>query len=448
MANEAELNSRLKAFALMLKFGHDLFNGKTLNDTAAMAVNNSRVLLNFRNGALFEFENKTAVILSQFGQVEVNPHARIAAVQKRFVENFKFSENPQIVTTKEGLPKELSLNDGIYLAVKLTPPASFKDSAVSFMWLLEYEKNVPDYAVNTVKLLGSSISEALYFQKYCKPQSWRVAGRIKKSKFYLLALLLLIAIMFVPITENVSAEFTLKAPEITASYAPFDGLIAKTFKPDGVTVKSGEVIAEYDASLLRYRLALAQSALKETETELAVERQNSFTDSEKLGNVKLLEAKCDTMRIAVKEAQWYLDHAEIKAGGFGILVLSNGNKEPLEGKAVHIGEKIFEVFGGTEMNVEIPVSEADSSLLSSKKLKIILFLHTAPEKGLLCRILEISSYPELTEQRTYCYKVTAQITDNPEALRYGMRGIAKIYGDKVSLGYYLFKNALIFFREM
>ena len=53
MDNEA-LSARLKAFALMLKFGHDLFDAKDFSETAALAVNNSRSLLNFRTASLLE----------------------------------------------------------------------------------------------------------------------------------------------------------------------------------------------------------------------------------------------------------------------------------------------------------------------------------------------------------------------------------------------------------
>ena len=38
--------------------------------------------------------------------------------------------------------------------------------------------------------------------------------------------------------------------------------------------------------------------------------------------------------------------------------------------------------------------------------------------------------------------------DGVSNLRYGMRGIAKLRGDRVSLGYYLFKNLVIYLRRI
>ena len=68
-------------------------------------------------------------------------------------------------------------------------------------------------------------------------------------------LAMLTGAMFVRVPENVTAEFTLKAPEITSAYAWFDGLIAKCLVQDGETVKRGDVVAEYDTEQLAYRLS-------------------------------------------------------------------------------------------------------------------------------------------------------------------------------------------------
>ena len=56
-------------------------------------------------------------------------------------------------------------------------------------------------------------------------------------------------------------------------------------------MKQGELIAEYDTAPLNYRLSSAQNALREIEAELALEEQSAFADEERLGKVKLLEAR-------------------------------------------------------------------------------------------------------------------------------------------------------------
>ena len=77
-----------------------------------------------------------------------------------------------------------------------------------------------------------------------------------------------------------------------------------------------------------------------------------------------------------------------------------------------------------------------------------MFLHTAPEDAIPAEILEISHYPELTEQKTYCYKVRVRLPEDSAGLRYGMRGIARLSGGKVFLGYRLFKSLVLYFRGL
>lgn len=446
MTNE-ELVSKLKAFALMLKFGHDLFDAATFRDTATLVVNNSRSLLNFRTATLLELADGKASVIAQYGQPEPNVHSRLAVVQAGFAESLKLGAEPLIVASADGLPAELAVSNAVYCCLKLRPPANLEMAEFIFIWLLEYEKEVPSYVPATAKLLAASAAEALYYQRCCKRQLWVVKRQVKKRWFWGIALILLIATMFLRVPESTVAEFTLKAPEITSAYAWFDGPVASCLVQDGESVKRGQVIAEYDTEQLNYRLASARNALREIETELALEQQNSFSEEERLGKVKLLEARRETMAVAVKEARWYLDHARITAPADGILALSDGRAELLAGKVVRTGDKLFEIYGGHGMVAEIPVNERDASILRDA-FQVTLFLHTAPENAIPVAVQEVARYPELTEQQTYCYKVRVRLPDGEAGLRYGMRGIARLSGGNVFLGYRLFKSMVLYFRGM
>lgn len=442
-----ELSARLKALAMMLKYGHDLFDAKSFSDAATLVVNNSQRLLNFRTSTLLEIAGGKAHVIGQYGQVEPNIHSRLAVVQCRFAESLKLDSEPKIVTAADGLPEELAVHDAVYCCLKLRPPANLDHMEIEFIWLLEYENEVPAYVPNTFKLLATSASSALYYQRLCKSQLWIVKRHMKKRWLFGVILLLLAGIMFVRVPESVTAEFTLKAPDITATYALFDGSIAACYRQDGETVNRGDLIAEYSTDQLSYRLASAQDSLREIEAELALEQQNAFTNEERLGMVKLLEARRDTMLVAVKEAQWYLDQAKIKAPADGIIALTDGRAEQLVNKAVRTGDKLFEVLGGSGMAAEIPVNEREASILNGE-FSAVLFLYTSPEEAIPAEIQEVSHYPQLTEQKTYCYMVRVRLPENLPDLRYGMRGIARLSGEKTFLGYRLFKSLVLYFRGL
>lgn len=446
MANEND--AKLKTLALIIKFGHDLFDGKDVKSIAAAAVSNSHTLLNFRSSSLFRLEkNRKCDILGQFAQTEVNEFSAAVQQQKNLIAKADFDKDGIMLLSNDKLPGELAENNCVYLLCKLpAPEASRQDH--SYVWLLEYEKSVPESAVNTVRLLGRSVAEALSLAEISNSGSCRFLSRFRnRIVTYGFWLLLFCGAMFIPVRDSSTAEFMLKAPDITASYAWFDSPVAKCLKQDGEFVRRGEVIVQFDTAERKYRLTQAEAELKEAAAELDLAAQTAFTDESKLGNVKLLKARCNVLQVAVNEAKWYLAHSEIRAEKDGILVLTDGRAEQLTGKAVRAGDKLFEIYGGKGMVAEIMVNERDSSILHDK-IQAELFLHTAPEKGISGKTFFVAQYPVLNEQNLYCYKVLVKLPEtSEEGLRFGMRGVAKLSGDKVRLGYYLFKNLILYFRN-
>lgn len=446
MSNESD--AKLKTLALIIKFGHDLFDCKDIKSVAAAAVNNSHILLNFRSSSLFRLErNRKCDILGQFARAEVNEFSAIVQQQKKLIRSADFDKDGVVSLSNDRLPDELAENDSVYLLCKLPSPETAR-SECSYVWLLEYEKNVPETAINTARLLGKSIAEALSFAEVSAPRrKWQFTRRKHRVLIYICGLLLLCGAMFVPVRESSTAEFMLKAPDVTAAYARFDGAVAKCLKQDGSFVRKGESIILFDTTELKYRSARAEAELKEAAAELELAAQTAFTDESKLGKVKLLRARCEILQVAVNEAQWYLKHSEVKAGADGIVVLTDSRAEQFTGKAVKAGDKLFEIYGGQGMLAEIMVNERDASILHDK-INAELFLHTAPEKAVSGETVSVAQYPVLNEQNLYCYKVLVRLSETSEKrLRFGMRGVAKLSGDYVCLGYYLFKNLILHFRN-
>ncbi|MBR2906324.1 MAG: HlyD family secretion protein [Lentisphaeria bacterium] len=446
MANESE--AKLKTLALIIKFGHDLFDGKDVESIAAAAVSNSHALLKFRSSALFRLEkNRKCNVLGQFAQTQVNEFSAAVQQQKNLIGKADFDKDGIVLLSNDKLPEELAANSSVYLLCKLPLPAASRQDH-SYIWLLEYEKNIPESAVNTVRLLGRSVAEALSLaESSSSGKCWHLSGFPQRIAKYCFWLLLFIGIMFIPVRNSSTAEFMLKAPDITASYAWFDSPVAKCLKQDGEFVRKGEVIVQFDTAERKYRLVQAEAELKEAAAELDLAAQTAFTDESKLGNVKLLKARCNVLQVAVNEAKWYLAHSEIRAEADGLLALADGRAEQLTGKAVKAGDKLFEIYGGDGMIAEIMVNERDSSILHDK-IKAELFLHTAPEKGISGETFFVAQYPVLNEQNLYCYKVLVKLPETErKGLRFGMRGVAKLSGAEVHLGYYLFKNLILYFRN-
>lgn len=464
-----EMAARLKAFGVIMRLGHDLFNAADFQTAAVMAVNNARPVVGFASSTLLWVQDKKVDIISQYAQAVTNVNSRQAVLQRDLLEHIgKLDDVLEISAANAGefgdgnAARELCPDDVTLLLVPLKPPPFLKEPAFQLVWLLEFPGKVPPYALTAAKLLASSYAEALYCQRIgnSRIKAFRRRSFISlKLLFWILVIAGLVYVMFQKIPEKVNAEFELIAPSVTTIYAPFDGQLARCERPDGTPwkngdfVKAGDVIAVYDKAPLEFRFEAAKQAVKEIEAEIRLKDRDRLQKRENNSEIQLLKEKKRSIEVSVAEAEWYLNRVELRAPRDGFLQLADPRAENLVGKAVRTGDKVFDVFsdkrpdGTSGMDVKVPVNEQESSILLKKPETITLYLHTAPDTPIEATVREISPTPELTEQRTYCYNLFGELpADENQSLRYGMRGIAKIEGDEVTVGYFLFKSVILYFR--
>lgn len=454
MAEKVPADPRVTALGLIIKLTDDVFKAPDFDTAASLTVNSSHSLLRFKSAVLVEVGSDRTQVIAQYGQTELYPHTEQAQLQKVLARSLDFSENKIHLLTREYLSymegkgadalSQLLEGDDPILAFKLEPPAFIGDPGFYFVWMLEFSGEIPEYVKNSSSVLARNFAQALFARRCCSKKG--VLRRANWNKWIVRGIIAaaLLVTMFIPVHERLNAEFVLKAPEITSAYAWFDGPVARVLKQDGEPVKKGDVILRYDLNLLNFKLTNARNQLAEAEKEYDLESRASFLDREKLGKVKLLEARLNTAAVAVREAQWYLAHSEIKAPADGLLVLAGGRADQIENKAVRTGDKLFDIYGGKGIIAEIQVNERESSILAGK-LEATLFPYTSPENGLRTEIISVRKIPELTEQRIYCYTVKARVLDS-DGMRYGMRGIAKLRGERIPMWYYLFRSVVVYMR--
>ena len=172
MVNE-DAASRLKTLAFMLKFGHDLFSAPDIDAVAAMATNDTRTILAFRNAALFELgENRRLTLLGLFAQSVCNPHSSAATVFTEVAVKADFGNQDFCIIS------DSTDNRKQYLCCQLKSPG--KDDS-QFIWVLEYENTVPESMINAAKLLGRSIAEALVFAKLSASSGLKRRKKLKTT---------------------------------------------------------------------------------------------------------------------------------------------------------------------------------------------------------------------------------------------------------------------------
>jgi hypothetical protein len=117
------------------------------------------------------------------------------------------------------------------------------------------------------------------------------------------------------------------------------------------------------------------------------------------------------------------------------------------GKPVTIGERLLEIADPSQGELEIwlPVSDAIKLDLGTN---VDFFLNVAPDAPLLATLRQASYEATVSPSGVLGYRLKAKFAESSKVPRIGLRGTAKIYGEHVTLFYYLMRRPLAAVRQM
>ena len=143
-------------------------------------------------------------------------------------------------------------------------------------------------------------------------------------------------------------------------------------------------------------------------------------------------------------AKEQLNYSVITAETRGVAVVEDSID--WQGRPVRIGEKILTIANPNQVEFLIFLPTKDS-LLIQDSAEVRVFLDSDPLNSLDAEVIRTSYKPELTPENILAYRIYASIEDVAQNPRIGLRGTAKIYGEKTSLFYYLFRVPINLTRQ-
>lgn len=453
------LKGKLNALSVIIKLGHEAFEKNGLENLAAHIVNNSRTIVPYCRSGFIDMRH-TPKIVALMGQSNINHNSeyclnlvKLAGLLRGLDQLSQVNEklfNEQNIPAKnhELLEYCLQENRSLYI-IPLKAPVQYASGDDIFFWTLEFDTPAETY-LPLVTLLTKHYNEAVWFTVKADKQWFKT---ILKRNFVLKRIVLWVLIIILPllalvkVDQNIKASFEIVPSKEHIYFAPYSGIIKKCYFKDSSQVKTGQIVIAYKDEQVKFKLATAQNNLAKTQAEYERILHKSFADKSYLSQLQSLKLQQAEAKIAINENKWYLNEGQIKAKQTGILSIDEA--ETLAGKAVNAGEKLFEILTNDGMAAKITVNEKDAAVLSSKKTSVVLFLHTHPESPMTGGKMIISTKPELTDLKNYCYTIKMDLPKKYYSnLKCGMRGIARISGDRVSIGYYLFKNLVLWWRTI
>ncbi|MFA7185312.1 MAG: HlyD family secretion protein [Victivallales bacterium] len=455
---------KLNALSAILRLGHESFEKKNLAQWAAYVVNNSVLAVPYSRSALLDFRGSHPSVLAISNQPEVNSNSEYAInllYLARALKNLTRAVvvDREFLQSKDAGPRPFEALEYFLgsakavMAMPIVPPDTQEGHAEFLVWIVEFENKRSAAAASALlPLLCRHYSESLQYALNVRRKGMlnSLVGRrafFKPSRIIPALLFVFVICLFaVKVRENIAANAEV-IPEVeNIYYAPFDGIIDSCFDNEsGRFIKKGAPVLKYDNEELTFKLLSAQNEYNKIKAKLDLIQNESFNDISKRGQVKLLNLQKEKAEIDIKKNRWQLQKSEMNAEISGKLDIGDADK--LTGRAVHAGEKLFEIVSTDKLLALAYLNERHASVLA-KDSAVTLYLHNSPETPIKCDIITVSPKPTLTEKRVFCYLIRLRMDNPPSDIICGQRGIARISGPRIRLGYYLFRNIVLWWRQV
>ncbi|KKA04984.1 multidrug transporter [Pseudomonas ogarae] len=425
-----------QVFARFLDLERQTRAARTPAQLSYSLVNDGQALFGFRHAALLIAGKVQAVT----GVSTVEPNAPfVAFVEQAVAQLFKQGVLKQArVIAADGVSESIradwrSLSAG---QVFWLPLIDHQGEVFGGLWLARDLPWTPSEQV-LLSQLGDTYSHAWLALQPRKP--WRLRWT-RKRQVALVAVLLLG--LLIPVRQSVlaPAEVVPLGGQVVA--APLDGVIAEFLVKPNQAVKNGDLLLRFESTSLKAQADVAERALGVAEAELKANSQRSFADAESSSKIDLLAARVEQKRAERNYALELLKRSEVRAERDGIAVFADA--ERWLGKPVQTGERLMEIADPNQAELRIELAVGDAIALEPGA-QVALFLDSDPLQRHLAW-LERSAYEaQPTAAGQLAYRLDARF--DAQAPRIGLRGTAKVFGDRAPLALYLLRRPLAGLRQ-
>ncbi len=287
-----------------------------------------------------------------------------------------------------------------------------------------------------------------WFAHLVKESEWswqRIKARWISNRWRFWGLVALsLLVLFAPIRQSVLAPAEVRPLDAQVVRSPLAGIVDKVNIEPNQPVKKGDVLLVLDDDEIRTQLQVASKEMSMMEAKYQQLVQRSFRDARSKSSLVTLRAKALQKREDVDFLKKQMEKLEIRAPRDGLALFTDS--DDLIGRPVRIGERLVVIADPTkaEVRMMLPVG---NSLLFPDHAEVALFLNMEPTHSIPA-VLSYAAYQAQQDSGgVLAYEMRAQFLPSQKPPRIGLRGVAKVYGERVPMIYYLLRRPLAVARQ-
>jgi multidrug resistance efflux pump len=441
----------LKTLLVITRLSNKAFRSKTKEELIFVILNDSIQVIRYDRALLWDLSNpKSPKILGASGQAKFNPTTHMSNKWRTLFQNIKEIDKPQILESEVfSLEQQKGAKDEqAPIATVIWFPIQISGKLAYGLWLENWHGQATMTQV-TKETLNLTIDHlipayAASLEKFTSAFSKLKFSSLSRQKLSvaLLTLFFIMTLIRVPLRIVAPCEVVAKDPIVVT--APLEGIIEEIIVKPGATVAKGELLFKYDKRVPLQELKVAEKNLEITEADVNRSSIVGLENADALKELGTLKLKMEKAEVERDLAKFQASRLDVLAPGSGIVMIQN--RDEWRGKPVKVGERVLSINNHSNTKVEIRLPEDDNVTFNLNE-PIKVFLNINPETSHLAHITYISDYSSLSENQLPSFIAEAEWEKAPDNVKIGLKGTAILYGENVSLFYFILRKPWAIFRN-
>lgn len=449
-----------QALLTLLQLQQKAREAETLNQLHFVVLNQTKTLLDYEQAVLWDA--KRQVVCGASAVTTIDPKAPFSQWMAKLSQQVARQDQgkqihkvelDKLSTEADGLnPKASntdSLNSGAFNQVAVwVPLLNSHDELVAGLWLFRAtalslrEKRLLIFWSEQVGFVWQALAQQSRKRAWFEGSSSR-SKMMNHKKLWWLVAALAVGALFLPVRQSVLAPAEVVSATPMTVRMPLDGVVKKLWVKPNSAVKKGDLLLELDSQTLDDQLAQAQQQLSIAGAELRVAQQQSFYDASRKASLAILEGKQALAHSQVAYLQEKVAQTRLVAQQDGIALFDD--QGDWVGRPIRLGEPLMDIADPTHTAIKIQLAVEDRMSLSQGD-EVRFFLNSRPTDAIPAKLSTVAYRSTLQNDGQYAFELKAQMDAEQDSPTMGLKGMAKIYGERTSLIYYLLRRPLSHLR--
>ncbi len=326
----------------------------------------------------------------------------------------------------------------------VTPLRAPDGTAIGFVLYLRDEAWSAQ-PIGLLSALHDAYGHALWALAPRAGRASRIAGGARRHPLWLALVLLAAAgALLIPIRQSVLAPAEVIALDAEVVAAPMDGVIRRFHAAPNAIVKAGDLLFTFDDTTLRNRREVTAKGLDVARADALTAAQKAFDSQQSKSELAGVQGRVREREADLEYLDELLARIDVRAARGGVFVY--GDPNDWLGRPVATGERIGQLADPAQAGVLVWLAAADAiNLEVGAPMRV--FLHVAPLAPIEAVLVQTSYQATPSPDGVAAYRIRGTIAGSPPEARIGLKGTAKLYGERAPLGYLLLRRPIASVRE-